>query len=384
MCPSTNSGGSPSGRLTFQPDTENVPSRVDIAIVQCTAVRAFPMPHSERAHTFRAARGDRPASRTRSGSPSFVGHHEHRPVPSGLVPEHVSECRPGCVEHGFCHPSSGKLSGLHIADDDVSIITREPRRLLVQVMLAGVGDLGVDRAYAGLVSGALGDRQRSLILPEMLQRRYRLAVAGRRQVLQPKVDADCGASARQVVGYLHLEADIPAASRVFDERARSELAGQLARLPECVGAPQHGDRIAPNLGAAGHERNPTQGPTSAETGPEPRAAAGPLASGNELPNDGIHSVGVQPQIGRNARCKSVQFRATRPLTRKPCAMPALGFALCRDAEIPDLIAGDRVAAEMPVPALDPVLEGQDRHGRIIAVRPMPRNFTLPTKAPSHD
>lgn len=95
--------------LTFQADTEDVQSRVDVSIVRRAVVRTDPVPYSKRAHTFRTTAGNAPAARARPGSPSLVDFHIPSPVPAGLVAELIAERRPPRVEHGLGHPCLREL-----------------------------------------------------------------------------------------------------------------------------------------------------------------------------------------------------------------------------------------------------------------------------------
>src|SRR3546814_18550699 len=91
MLTAINSGDSPSGRLMFQPDAENVASGVYVAVVDCAAVAAFPAPYSKRAHPFRTAGRHRPAARARLGTVLFIGF-DIPCLPSGrLVSPHVPD-----------------------------------------------------------------------------------------------------------------------------------------------------------------------------------------------------------------------------------------------------------------------------------------------------
>jgi hypothetical protein len=76
----------------------------------------------------------------------FIAEHRPKRGPTGVI--------------GSLHDTEGEflvamLGNIHIADDDFIELPHEVRRLLVEVMLAPVGDLGVDRPGAALVAGAL-------------------------------------------------------------------------------------------------------------------------------------------------------------------------------------------------------------------------------------
>lgn len=113
------------------------------------------MSYSKRAHTFRTAGGDFPAARARLGSPSFVGFKEHGPVPTGFVTELRPQHTPARIQDGLRHLGFCELGRADIAYDDQGVFAGYPRRRLVKLMFARVGDLGMDRADAALVPGAV-------------------------------------------------------------------------------------------------------------------------------------------------------------------------------------------------------------------------------------
>src|SRR6185503_13257906 len=121
----------------------------------------------KRVQAFRAARGNGPANGTRLGSPAFVGFDKRNPVPAGLVTELRLELVPAGVGDRLCHPRPHELAGVHIADDDKSVLTHKPGGEFVQEIFAGVCDLGMDRSGAAFVARTLGSAERLLVLPEM-------------------------------------------------------------------------------------------------------------------------------------------------------------------------------------------------------------------------
>lgn len=206
-------------RLTFQPNTENVLSRVHVPIMVRSAVAAHPASYSKRAHTFRTAGGYCPAARARLGSPSFVSFDVASVVPSGLIRKLATECRPSRVEHGFCHPCLSEFGRIHIADDDQFVFANKPRGLFVKVVSTRIGDLGMDRVDAPRVVGALRHGKLCLVSPIVLQGGNGVAVAARRKRLQPKINSDLAIASRKIVLDLTLESDIPTPASVLREAA---------------------------------------------------------------------------------------------------------------------------------------------------------------------
>lgn len=337
---------SPSGRLALQPDAENVASRVDIAIMRRSAVAAFPAPYSKRAHTFRTAGGNGPAARARLGTVSLVGLDKHSPVPSGLVAEHMAECGPACIEHGLSHPRLYQPGSIHIADDDQTILPRQTCAGDVKLVTARVGDLGMDRADAALVSGALGYGKRGFVLLVMPERRNRSSVAAHGEGLEAKVDTDFTVPGGQIICDLALERDIPAPTCVLHESASPELSAYLAGLPEAE-APLEVDRcVTVDLHGAGNERDPTEGALRAEADAETRATPMLVTGPGKLATDGVDSVRMQAKVCCNSGGQPIQVDCGWPADIQPALPAALGLSLRCYAEVPNLIAGDSVSVEM--------------------------------------
>lgn len=358
----------PSGRLMFQPDPEDVQGRVDVAIMRRTAVRTLPRPHSKRAHTFRAACWDGPASRTRLGTPSFVGLDKHSPVPSGLISEHVAERGPACVHDGFCHPGFRETSRVHVADDDQTILTSNLGGLLVEMVEPSIRDLSMDRGHAALASGALGDAEGCLVFPIVLKGRDLSPVTERGQFLQAKINSDRTICGTETVCDFAMECHVPASACILHERASLEFSFDLSRFPEAISALEVDRRIAVNLHGTRYEGNPTQRALRAGASPEARTFTVLVTGRHEPLNNDIGGIGVNAEVGRAASHKGAQFKVARPPTRSASFPPRLGFSLSCDTEIPDLIAGKRMASEVARARLQPVFEGQYRHPVSIAQR----------------
>src|SRR5262245_33356801 len=67
-------------RVTFHPGNQDVPSSIDVTILDRSALVAPPLPYSKRAQPFRAACGDHPAGRARLGTVSFGNHAHHAAI----------------------------------------------------------------------------------------------------------------------------------------------------------------------------------------------------------------------------------------------------------------------------------------------------------------
>ena len=219
-------------RLTFQPDTEDVLSSVDIAIMRGTTLGTSPVSYSKRAPTFRTTVGNAPAARARLGSASFVGFDVDSVVPSGLVRKLTTECRPAGVEDRFRHLGLCQLGGTHIADDDQLVRPGYRRRLPMQMVTTSVGNLGVDCLDPPLVLRPLSEGERRLVLAVVLQRRNLIAGAKRGEFFQAKIDPDVAPSGRQIRLDFALKRDIPVATRVLGKASCFDIAAEVARFPE--------------------------------------------------------------------------------------------------------------------------------------------------------
>jgi putative transposase len=293
--------------------------------------------YSERAHTFRTAVGDFPAARARSGSPCFVDNHQSRPVPAGLVSELRFQHSPACIEHGFSHPCLDKLGGADIADDDQGVFAGKPRRRLVKLMFARIGDLGVDRANAALVSGALLDGKRGLVFSVVAKRRDGRAITQRGKRLKPEIDADATVASRKIVRDLALKNDIPSPARILGKAPGLDALGKVARFPEPEPALEIRHLRPVDLHSTWNKRHPSEGALGSEAGAEARTLALGITRRSELAADSLNGVRVQPEQRADPSAKLDQVVGTRPFDGAPSFPAGFGFALSGDAEVPNLI-----------------------------------------------
>jgi hypothetical protein len=101
-----------------------------VTIMQCTAIRAKPLPYSKACDIVRAS--DAFAFAADLGRKRFVDDCEGCAAPQGLIAEHLSEQRPGRIQNGFCHPPLGQTKSVYVTDDDAAMLTHKPPRLLMQ------------------------------------------------------------------------------------------------------------------------------------------------------------------------------------------------------------------------------------------------------------
>ena len=132
------------------------------------------------------------ARKTGRGTVGLFDFNVLSPVPAGLVAELRSKRPPRRVERGLALRSIRKRFGDHLADCDQLVFPHDPRRLNVQVVTAGVGDLGVDRPRPLFVASSLRLGKRGLVAMEMSQVWDLLAGRQRSQRLKAEVDGFLG------------------------------------------------------------------------------------------------------------------------------------------------------------------------------------------------
>lgn len=359
---------SPIGRLTFQPDPEDVQRSVDIAIVRRSAVRTDPRPYSKPCDTFRPRRRQGAARRTGLGTESFVGLNKHSPVPAGLVAEHVAEHRPACIGHGFSHPGLLQPGRVHIADDDQTVFASDLRGPFVKVVAAGVRDLCVDRTYPAFISGPLRSHKRGLVLSKMTERWNFFAGAQRRKVLEAKVNADPVRPHGKVVLNFALKRDVPSPASILDKSSALELPDDFPGFPEPISTLSVHDRVAIYFERARNERYPSERSFGPRANAEPRAPTMLIPGFCKLMADMGHSVGVNAKLGGCASGQHSKVIFREPRRRLP-ALPALfRLAMCGDTEVPHLIAGPRnlIQRLFADGVFDAEFVGQVRHAEIIS------------------
>lgn len=318
------------------------------------------MSYSERAHTFRTAVGDFPAARARSGSPSFVGFDVNSSVPAGFVAELRTQHSPARVQDGLRHLGFREFGRADIADDDQSVFADKPRRRLVNLVFARVGDLGVDRADAALVSGPLRNGKRGLVLAVVAKRRDGRAITQRGECLKTQIDADAPVAGRQIVRDLALENHEPSPARILGKAPGFDALGKVARFPEPEPALEVSHLQPVDLDGARDKRHPAEGALWAEAGAKARTLALGVARRSELAADGLNGVRVQPEQRATAGAELDQVEGTRPFDNAACFPAGFSLALSGNAEVPNLIG--RIAMPGKVFAsgcvLDTVFETQ--------------------------
>lgn len=329
-----------------------------------TTLRTFPAPHSETCDTFRAAEAS--ALRTGSGSVSLVNLDIHG-LPSGkFIPQHMPEHRPAGVGNGFSHPCLFELGGVHIADSDQTVFIRQFGTGDVKMMTASVSYLCMDSLSALFVAGPLSHGELSLILPVVAKSGDFLPVAACSERLEAEVDTDLAIACDHIVFDIALERDVPPATSVLDECSRFECSIYLARLPEAESALEIDDGVVINLECAGDKWNPSKRALGPKASSKAWASVVNIARGDELPANGLHSVGMQAEFISGSSSELDQIKSRRPAGCHTSFPAIFGLPLGSDAKIPNLITGDGKPVEAPAShgILDAEFSREDHTGNI--------------------
>lgn len=332
------------------------------------AIGTIPVSYSKHAHTFRTAGGNSPAARARLGSPVLGNLDVICAVPAGLVAEHILERRPTGIQDGLRHLGFDQLGRAHIPDNDSGIGTGDLGGCHVQFVFPAVGDFGVNSPNPVPISGSLGAAKRSFVFPIVTGGVNDKAVTAHGQRFQAEIDADMAIAARQIVGNVALEIDVPAPARIFSERARFELAANVSGLPEVELAFEVADIRAVDLGGTRDKRHPPERALRTKAGAKTWAPFVKIAGRDELATDHGDSVRMQAEIGGNANREFAKIETCGP-THLPTGVPTpLRFPLGGYAKVPDLVASDSVSPQVLScgRVLDTIPEGQHGHVRTIA------------------
>lgn len=293
------------------------------------------MSYSKTCDTFRAS--DHTAVGTGLGSHSFVNFNKSRPVPSGFVSELRFQHSPTCVQNRLSHSGFCKLGRTDVADDDKCVFTSDFRGPLVEMVAPRIGDFSVDNSDASLVTRALGNSERRLVLAVVPQSGNNGAVCASSDSLQSEINTDLAIAGRQIVGNLALKTDIPAPASVLHEAASLERAVDIARLPEVKFALEVDDVRAIDLQGTRDKRYPAKSPLRAAAGAETRAAFVQIARRGELAADCLYSVGVQAEVSSAAGAEINQIKGAWPFAGAARLPSSFGLTLYLAAVVPDLV-----------------------------------------------
>lgn len=307
-----------------------------VTIVQSTAVRTSPAPHSQACDTFWAA--SCAARRTGCGSVSLIDSLNQCAMADAFVVEHVAECAPASIEDGLGHRRLRQVERVHIADCDIGVVAHERGRLLVQEMPSGVRDFCMDRPRVPLVASALGASERLFVNPKQAWRWDRLPVAQHCERFKSQVDADWRPITTVSFRNCALKVDIPSASCVATKVASPKFTIDFTRAPKKESALQVGHVRPANPDRARGKWYPAKrlfGRTKT------RATADRVSPRNELAAYSLHRVRMQAQFSAGPGTKVDQVER-----RGPLPSPSNGVALHFAAVVPNEGRGASMASEM--------------------------------------
>ena len=325
-----------------------------------TAFRTHPLSYSKMCDTFRAA--DCTAARTHLGGEALINLDAISAVPDGFVAELGSKLRPTGIEHGLSEAGSGKSGSVDVTDAYASVLAHEPRRELVQEMLAGMGDLGVKNPYSALTAGPLRKGELLSVARELPRVTYLFSGGKAHQMLETQVDSDLPGAAVFALCDLEREIEIPAATRILREAAAVNLAIEGSAEPQSVAALQKDRRIAIHTDCAGRlERDPTE-----RFAPAPSTTASvTIARSCKLLTDRLYGIRVQPEFTRDAVSEADQIVSARPTS-----VPTFGGSLRVAAEVPYEVNGACLRIECSRATFDAISASQNHLYRLTAA-PLP-------------
>jgi len=176
------------------PERENVPGRVNIAVVSDTTLTG-PFSYSQTRSTFRTVAGDDSATRASLGGVGFVDFHENAASVLAFIGQLRSQCGPAGVEYRlgqvrFCQPGAGDVAG-----NDQGVFVHHVPTKFVQRIAPAIADFSVDGPNTLLIPRLLSNGQIFLQIPVEATRFQRLARAWGGGGFEAQVDTGAAGSA---------------------------------------------------------------------------------------------------------------------------------------------------------------------------------------------
>src|SRR3984893_1704060 len=340
---------------------EDIASRVDITIMRDATLSTYPASYSEVCDTFRPRLAG--ARRTDSGRERFIHFLVPSPVRNRFVAEHASEGRPACIEDGLRQAGLGESGGIHIADRDVIELSNDAGRELVVKITPRVDDACVDVGRLAPFAGALRGSEFVRQLPEKPRVLYLLAVGQGREVFKAQVDANT-APYRPRVGLSDLHDNIqePTPACVAGEVGSVlDLAfRQRPRVEHPKGVSRKAKGLPLALKIAAFQRHSTQRTPAAPAQERPVLLTAGL---RVLLAHSVDGARVQGEFLAASRCQPIEVKASRP-----ALVPFQRMLLSLVAEIPDEIAGARLAVEQSSQRFDAVSIDQQHRRKLMCLR----------------
>ena len=323
-----------------------------------TALTANPLSYSQTCDTFRPRLGQCATSRAGLGGKRFIHFFIPCAIRNRLVRKHRFEGMPRCVVNAFRHLGLGEFSAADIANSDVIESPHDVRTGLVQEVLPGVGDLGVNLRRQSFLSGPLRLSQFFFKLPKASGMLDLLAVGQGGKVFKAQVNSN---AAHRFSGFsvrnINDDVQEPIAAPVLAEAgAVLDLAfrqGPGIEYAKCVTG--ESERIAVAFQVPTFEWHPAQRPLAAIA----QVRALELISRlGVLRGNGIDGAGMDAKFLAATRGQLVKIEPGRP------PLTPLERVLLRVvAEVPDAGNRPRLLVQQAVQRLHTVAVNLGAHWR---------------------
>jgi len=309
------------------------------------------------------------AKRTDSGRERFIDFLVPSPVRSRFVAEHVSEGRPARIEHGLRQAGFGESGGIHITDRDVIKLSNDTVRELVVKVTARVADPRMNVGRLSPFAGALRDSEFASQLAQKPRIFDLLPIRQGSKVFKAQVNANA-TSNRPRLGRRDLHDDVqkPVPAGIAGEiRAVLDLAfGQRSGMEHPKGVSGKAKGVPLALEVAALQRHPAQGAPAAPA----QERSIPLTAGlGVLLAHRINRAGVQGQFLAAPRSQPIQVKAARP-----ALVPFERLQLSLVTEIPDEVAGARLAVEQSRQGFDAVSIHQQHRRMLMPFRALEKTL----------
>jgi hypothetical protein len=348
---------------------EDIASRVDITIMRDTTLSTYPASYSEVCDTFRPRLAC--ARRTDSGRERFIDFLVPSPVRSRFVAEHVSEGRPASIQDRLRQVGLGESGGVHITNRDIVELSNDAGRELVVKITARVANARVNVSNLRALTSPLRGGEFIGQLPQKLRVLDFFAVRQGSEIFEAQVNPNAG-SHRPRLGLRDLYDDVqePVPACIAGEVcAVLDLAfGQRTRVkhPKGMSGEPKGLPLAPEVAA--FQRHPTQRAPA----PPPQERPVLLTAGlGVLLAHGVNRACVQKQLLTAPRGQPIEVKAGWP-----ALVPFERLQLSLVAEIPDEIAGARLAVEQPGQRFDAVSLDQQHQRKLMRLRDLGKTSKL--------
>jgi hypothetical protein len=134
---------------------KDIESRINVAIMDMTAVTAYPLPYSKVCDTVRPRVRECSTARADLGREALIDFLIPRAMLNSLVREHRTEARPRHIQNGLGHLCPSQSRSVEIAHCDVIKLAHDTVREFVQEIPARMGDLGVKLGAQALLPSPL-------------------------------------------------------------------------------------------------------------------------------------------------------------------------------------------------------------------------------------